>query len=281
MLKWLALLFMTIDHIGYYFSASLPTEVYYMFRSIGRLAFPIFAFYLVIGFTHTRNPFHYMFRMACWAVIAHFAITAASLATGRQSSLWSYDWTNIMVLFTFGIFMLLGYDLAMRSYRDMIVSMTPISDPPYNMAQTHFDVKVNIGGISLSPRVGVPMGIAMILFSFLAVYVFNADYEFYGLLTILSFYIAYQKEDDRVSLPIILFLLITLNTAYVVFAGLTQQNIRFSLIQSLSILSVFLIVSLGKKGKKPGYIEKYFFYFYYPAHIVLFIFLSDILTKTG
>ncbi|MHB1484091.1 MAG: TraX family protein [Saccharofermentanales bacterium] len=279
MLKWLALLFMTIDHIGYYFSAFLPIEVYYLFRSIGRLAFPIFAFYLVIGFTRTRNPFHYLFRMACWSVIAHFAISAANLYTGRQMSIWSLEWTNILVLFTFGIFMLLGYDLAMRSYRDMIVSLTPVSYPPYKMAQTNFDLKVNIGGISLSPRIGVPVGIAMIILSFIGVFALHSDYEFYGLLTILFIYISYQKEDDRISLPILLFLLITLNVGYVVFAGLTQQNIQFSLIQCLSLLSVFLMTSLGRSSKKPGYIEKYFFYVYYPAHIVLMIFLSGALGK--
>jgi len=274
MLKWLALIFMTIDHIGFYFYASLPIEIYYLCRSIGRLAFPIFAFYLVIGFTHTRNPFHYMFRMACWALTAHFAITAASLATGRQTSLWSLEWTNILVTFTFGIFMLIGYDLAMRSYHDMIVSMTPVSDPPYLTTQTHFDVKVNIGGISLSPRVGVPAGIVMILLAFIAVMILHADYEIYGLFTVLFLFIAYKKEDDRVSLPIILFLLITLNFSYVLMSALSQQNINFPLIQSLSIFSVFLITALGKTGKKPGFIGKYFFYVYYPAHIVLLIFLS-------
>jgi len=274
MLKWLALLFMTIDHIGYYFYGILPDEIVVLLRCIGRLAFPIFAFFLVKGFTRTRNPFHYLFRMASWAAIAHFSISAASLAVGRQATLWSLEWTNVMVLFTFAITMLLGYDLAMRSYHDMIVSMTPVSDSPFKLKESHYDVKVNLGGISMSPKVGVPAGIAMILISFWAVFALHADYEFYGLLTILFMYISYSKEEDCVSVPMLLLLLFILNAGYIAFDAMTLGNAESALMQSLSMFSVFLFPVLGKDRRKPGFLGKYFFYFYYPAHIVLLLFLS-------
>jgi len=274
MLKWLALLFMTIDHIGYYFCGVLPDGVYLLLRCIGRLAFPIFAFYLVKGFTRTRSPFHYLFRMASWGLIAHFSIAAVSLFTGRQASIWSLDWTNIMVLFSFAITMLMGYDLAMRSYHDMIVSMTPVSDPPFKLKESHYDVKVNLGGISLSPRIGVPMGIAIILVSFWAVFALNADYEFYGLLTVLFIYISYKKEDECISVPTLLMLLFILNAGYVIFAAMTQGSVESALLQSLSMFSIFLFPLLGRDKKKPGFLGKYFFYSYYPAHIILLMLLS-------
>lgn len=274
MLKWLALLFMTIDHVGYYFYDALPYGVYFTLRSIGRLAFPIFAFYLVKGFCRTRNPFHYLFRMAAWATIAHFAISAAYLFAGFQSSLWNVEWTNVLVLFTFAITMLLGYDLAMRSYHDMIVSMTPASDSPFKLKEPRYDVKVNLGGISLSPKVGIPTGIAMILLSFWAVFALNADYEIYGLLTVLFIYISYDKDEDAISVSTLLLLLLTLNAGYVVFAAMTQAGVEFALIQSLSMFSVFLFQLIGKDKKKPGFFGKYFFYCYYPAHIVLLVCLA-------
>lgn len=273
MLKWLALLFMTIDHIGYYFYSALPIEIYTILRCIGRLAFPIFAFYLVKGFLRTRNPFHYLYRMASWSVIAHFSISGAAVATGRQASLWSLEWTNVMILFTFAIIMLLGYDLAMRSYHDMIVSMTPVSDSPFKMKESHYDVKVNLGGISLSPKVGVPMGIAMILISFWAVFALKADYQFYGLLTVLFIFISYKKEDDIVSIPTLLVLSLALNAGYVACAAMSQQSVKYALMQSLSMFSIFLFPLFGRDKKKPGLISKYFFYLYYPLHIVLLMFL--------
>lgn len=274
MLKWLALLFMTIDHIGYYFYPVLPIEVYTLLRCIGRLAFPIFAFYLVMGFTRTRNPFHYLFRMASWALIAHFILSIVSFYTGNQTSVWSLEWTNIMVLFTFAITMLLGYDLAMRSYHDMIVSMMPVSDSPFKLKETHYDVKVNLGGISLSPKIGIPLGITAILVSFWAVYALNADYGFYGLLTVLFIYVSYKKEESAVSIPTLLFLLFLLNAGYVLLAVMTRGNITFAFIQSLSMFSVFLFPIVKKDTKRPGFFGKYFFYFYYPAHLVLLMFLA-------
>ena len=274
MLKWLALLFMTIDHIGYYFYPVLPIEVYTLMRCIGRLAFPIFAFYLVMGFTRTRNPFRYLYRMASWALIAHFSISVVSFYTGVQTSIWSLEWTNIMVLFTFAITMLMGYDLAIRSYHDMIVSMTPVSDPPFKLKQTHYDVKVNLGGISLSPRIGIPFGIAIILVSFWAVFALNADYGFYGLLTVFFIYLSYKKEEAVVSIPMLLFLLFVLNAGYITLAAMTRGNIPFALIQSLSMFSIFLFPIVKKDTKRPGFLGKYFFYFYYPAHIVIILLLA-------
>lgn len=64
-LKLLALLTMLVDHIGYLF---FPHEM--LFRTIGRIAFPIFAFQLAEGFRHTSNRSAYAGRLALFAVIS-------------------------------------------------------------------------------------------------------------------------------------------------------------------------------------------------------------------
>lgn len=50
-LKWLAITLMLIDHIGAIF---FPTEM--MWRTVGRLAFPLFAYQLAVGIDFTRSP---------------------------------------------------------------------------------------------------------------------------------------------------------------------------------------------------------------------------------
>lgn len=55
---WIALITMLIDHIGYVF---FPDEL--SWRMIGRLAFPIYAYTLYLGFANTRNLKNYMIRL--------------------------------------------------------------------------------------------------------------------------------------------------------------------------------------------------------------------------
>ncbi len=64
-LKLLALITMAIDHMGYVlFQNNL------VFRIIGRLAFPIFAFQLSVGYTHTKNKEKHIFKMILFAIIS-------------------------------------------------------------------------------------------------------------------------------------------------------------------------------------------------------------------
>lgn len=75
-LKILAILTMTIDHIGFLLFPQLT-----WLRAIGRLAFPIFAFQIGIGFRNTKNKKKYIVRMLLFAIISqipyHLALQAA------------------------------------------------------------------------------------------------------------------------------------------------------------------------------------------------------------
>ncbi len=64
-LKAVAILTMTIDHIG----AILLPQVAWL-RIIGRIAFPIFAYQLAVGYVHTHNLSHYVRRLAIWGLVA-------------------------------------------------------------------------------------------------------------------------------------------------------------------------------------------------------------------
>ena len=68
-LKVIAILSMTIDHIAYYYGVSNP-YVYDLMRTIGRIAFPTFAFLLAEGYVHTRNRQRYMLSLFTFAILS-------------------------------------------------------------------------------------------------------------------------------------------------------------------------------------------------------------------
>lgn len=69
MLKLTAMLFMLIDHIALVFFPP-TTPLYLICRLIGRLAMPIFAYKIAIGFIYTKNLNHYIKRVGLMTLYA-------------------------------------------------------------------------------------------------------------------------------------------------------------------------------------------------------------------
>ena len=98
-LKMLALITMTIDHIGFIF---FP-QVWWL-RAIGRLAFPIFAYMIAEGCRYTRR------RMRYWGSIALLALVCDAAEMIAESSLYQ----SVMTTFTLSVGMIYALDWAMR-----------------------------------------------------------------------------------------------------------------------------------------------------------------------
>lgn len=58
LLKWIALLFMILDHTGAVFFSRIP-----LFRLMGRIAFPLYAWCLAVGSEYTRDMGKYALRL--------------------------------------------------------------------------------------------------------------------------------------------------------------------------------------------------------------------------
>lgn len=71
-LKILGIIFMTIDHIGFLLFPQIR-----VLRIIGRLAFPIFAFQIGVGFRHTKSKEKYILRMLIFTIISQIPFTMA------------------------------------------------------------------------------------------------------------------------------------------------------------------------------------------------------------
>lgn len=83
MLEWIAILTMLIDHIGYTF---FPNE--YLWRIIGRVAFPLYCFLMIIGLERTKNKKRYLKRLLLIACISQIPVYLL------------FDTPNLNVVFT-------------------------------------------------------------------------------------------------------------------------------------------------------------------------------------
>ncbi len=94
-LKVLALIFMLIDHIG---AAILPGVA--ELRVIGRMAFPLYCWCLVVGSLKTKNPIRYGLRLLVLGIIAQPLYMMAL----------SHSWADLNILFSLliGLIALVG-----------------------------------------------------------------------------------------------------------------------------------------------------------------------------
>ena len=79
-LKIIAAVTMLIDHAGltlYYARVLGPSPLYHVLRSVGRIAFPLYAFLLVNGFEKTRDRAKYLTRLCIFAVLSQLPYTFA------------------------------------------------------------------------------------------------------------------------------------------------------------------------------------------------------------
>jgi hypothetical protein len=67
MIQLAAMILMVIDHIGFLFFPDML-----IFRAVGRLCFPLYAYLLAMGFQHSRSIFIYAFRLLLLASLSQW-----------------------------------------------------------------------------------------------------------------------------------------------------------------------------------------------------------------
>lgn len=286
MLKLIAVILMTLDHIGHYFSAQLfqgsQDHLYLLLRFLGRLAFPIFAFYVAKGYRRTRNIFIYGLRLFAFAVISEtILVQAASYinANLERSTSQAIIETHPNVLFTLalGVVAITAWEMLVRSSKDVLVKMEPVQDTATGSSPWHFRFNP---GISMDPLLGRIIGSVFLFLSCALALHFDTDYDVYGVLTILIFHTALDKaESEQMNTALLRFSLLNLfficgSNTLVSYRMISPDHFNWSTLQGFAVLSVPLMFLIKEPRKKPGPVQKYFFYLYYPLHIVLLMYLS-------
>lgn len=96
-LKWFAIILMVIDHVGLMF---FPEQL--QWRMIGRLAFPLFAFQLAIGYQYTRNHGYQLKNLFIFALISQIPFLIAT-----EPETWKF---NIFFTLMIGYLLILSWE---------------------------------------------------------------------------------------------------------------------------------------------------------------------------
>ena len=236
-LKYLAALCMLVDHMGVVFPTmlsdlGLPAWADLLPRLIGRLPFPIFAYFVAEGCRRTRFFSRYLIRLGLFALISQVPFT---LATGTWGG-------NVIVTFFLSAGAIWGFERASQNDRGPAAASLPL-------------------------LAACVLALAL-----------NCDYGFPAVLLIFTLYL---QGEDRKRLLICLGVGIALiYLLYQPFVGvlslpwLSAPAISGYLISSLPLQALFCLCGLasllflaGYRGQL-GIQSKWFFYVFYPAHLL-------------
>lgn len=209
-LKLFAVIVMTIDHIGHIL---FPGVMW--LRIIGRLAYPIFAYMIAEGCTHTRSMPKYFATMAGMATVCQVVVY---FVTG---SLYQY----ILVTFTLSIGLIFLLKQATETNNLIWWLMSAAGIGFVWILTQYLPVKLNDTDFSI-------------------------DYSFWGVMVPVIVWLGKNKGQK-----------LLLEAAGLVLIAGNVNNIQTLALCSLPLLAMYN----GQRGK---WKMKYFFYLYFPAHIV-------------
>lgn len=219
-----AFITMLIDHIGY---RIFPK--YIVFRIIGRLAFPIFAFFIAEGIKKTKNIKKYVLRIFICCFISEIPYN----------------------LFIAKKFIDFGHDSVMVTYLIAILGILAIE---------------KYKTIGASKKSNILFFLTITIICFLIGKFLSVDYSGYGILTVFVFYFIDQEKEYGKLLQLSLFaLIISIGFSYFThnIFGVKIQ------IEFFSLLSFPLIWSYkGKQGIRNRF-TKILFYGFYPIHLAI------------
>lgn len=273
LLKLLALVTMLIDHIGYMY---FPNEM--LFRIIGRLAFPIFAYQIAIGYSHTSNLKKYTLRVFSFALI-----TQVPYSFFNPELKFNPIHFNVLFTFTAAIGLLWVYDMGILKIKSFI------------KARNYKHLLCGILLLMLS-------AIIIILPEVMSFY-WKGFYLEYGMLAlglILLFHIFHAKPEAAIITIVLLYLLhgyyrvALYNSAY--SSALFWSNLfdykfvwnRLDLQNGLSQFQIYYFNAWGVFALIPIFVlesldsgwirlNKYVGYVFYPAHMALLLIIAIIL----
>lgn len=274
-LKLIAIISMTIDHVGLFLFNIMPENstiyiVSTICRYIGRLALPLFCFLLVEGVLHTHNFKKYMLRLGIVAFcIALFQSFGEIMYYANKANIdYRFQSTNIFITLILGALMIYCFENKNKGVKSLGLIPIAISICAFVCTCLEWENNITIWWFPYLLRPEYDwLGIGMILVFYGAYKIVPKLYDYYGFKSELYLdtfnYRIYVNTFCFLGLTIISFLYFA---TYFIYPKWVYWNPD---IQLFAIITGFILLLYN--GKR-GYNKKWFnifAYIYYPAHLIL------------
>lgn len=248
-LKIVAIVIMVIDHIAGYMYQEFDQDTYYILRSIGRIAMPIFAYLIVQGFFYTKNLKKYIFRIFILSTVTQIGLFILGFINHEY-------YPNYWI----GVNNYLG---VVYSYFLSLILLTVI------------DRKIIVKKLNEKQNLFVRINIFILIL--LAYLNFKIEFDMVVPFIILEFYGIEKlfEKDNKLLLKqtevkgkrlLYIFLILISLTISTFFIGYSS-GCKYAMITSV----IFIALYNGESGKKNNFI-KYLFYLVFPLqHIILYL----------
>ena len=236
-LQVIAIIAMTIDHLTWLLFPGYPTEILpIILHIIGRLAFPIMAYFIAEGYHYTRNKNKYMLRILIFALISHVPYMMQSIPFQN------YGWLSLIPFATGnGITRFLNQASVLWAYFIGLVMLRVNDSTKFKQWQK------------------------VILVLLLCVAAFPSDWSCVASLIILT--IGSNRGNPKKQIIESMIYISMYAVIYFFTLDKLYGLLQFGVILSIPIIALYN----GKKSnnEKVNKVMKWFFYIYYPLHLLI------------
>lgn len=255
-IKLIAIISMFCDHFG-----DAIIGHFSFLNVIGRIAFPLFCFQIVIGYKHTKNVNKYLLRLFLFGLISQIPFSLFC-----YSYLGRIDLLNVYFTLALGLLAIYMLDVFPKKYKSLAILLSLVLMIIAEFAQTDYG------------WFGVCLIICIYLFyndknlSKAKNNAFNSNNANNSKETM-----QYSNELDKKSENSItyfnnniLFIIVFFALLIIKFSNyfaIGSYNLAFLLILGTFIPVIFMLLYNGKKGPS----LKYIFYAFYPIHLLILV----------
>jgi hypothetical protein len=273
---------MTIDHIGLYYADVLPVNIYHCLRLVGSLALPLFMYCLVFGFLRTSSTTKYFYRILICALGTQLLIQLTLPMAGQTSLILPLTDCFLLVI---AFILLYGFELMLAAIPGDRVGSLRLIEAAADTHSDRFDVRIGSGqdGHLKKPGITIPqisggglffLSILLIFLSLILSIFLPLEKALWGMMLVSVFYVLERIRVRESRLRIALwFILIAVIDFVIIYISTKQWSTN-----AYSLLAVFLCL-FPFLEKKPGRVIQSLFYVYYPLHILILIFLREVLIQ--